>query len=108
VLNECFTAKTQRDTVEVFCRINQLATQNYIRFFNPKFVPLHLPNTIDQKSELYCRDLSMALNNRAVINFIRKMPFDWLINIDYQNNKKISEFQSRQWEKAIKVNPQNY
>ena len=93
VLNDCFTAKTERDTVQVFCRINQVATRNYIRFFNHGFVPLDLPSTIDQKCELYCRDLSMTLNNRAVINFIRKMPFDWLVNIDYQNNKTIAEFQ---------------
>jgi len=47
VLNECMTAKSQRDTVQVFSKINLIVTHNYIRFVNPQFKPLVLPTSVD-------------------------------------------------------------
>jgi hypothetical protein len=100
VLHNTMVVESSQDTSSCFEEICRITTQEYIRHFDPSFVPLPVFSQAVYKS-----DLAAALNNRAAILPVKLINETFFRNYNNPENQKVRAERTRMLQQAVCLDP---
>ena len=101
IIHMCMIIDVNRDTVDLFTQIHNIASYQYARFFDVKFKPF---KDIRATSEVVKnRDFAIGLNNRSVMTRFRILQHGLNRVVSEHENQQVLNFQEQLLQQACKM-----